>query len=118
MNKSNIIIRSVDGRAEVKAGGADDHVFDITNQTNVTLQDFEIRDARGTSQNVAGIYMYNASECNISGNVVTNISTGDAKKVVYGIYLASSSDNTFSSSTTVYNLYAEKDSAYGICLYY
>jgi hypothetical protein len=74
VNKSDIIIRSVNGRAKVTAGGASDHVFNITDQRNVTLKGFEIRDARGTTQSVAGIDMYNASECNISNNVVTRTS--------------------------------------------
>jgi hypothetical protein len=95
VNKSDIIIRSVNGSALVSAGGADDHVFDITDQTNVTLEGFEIRDANGTAKSVAGIYMNNASDCNISDNFVTNISAGgDA----YGIWLrGGSNNNSFSS---------------------
>jgi len=116
VNKSDIIIRSVSGRAVVSAGGASEHVFDITDQTNVTLQGFEIRDAHGTTKDVAGIYMNNASECNISDNIVTDISTPVwSFKNAYGIYLDDSSDNSFGSSTSVCNLSADM-SAYGIYL--
>jgi len=139
VNRSDIIIRSVNGRAEVKAGGADDHVFNIANQTNVTLQGFEIRDARGTGQDVAGIWMNNASDCNISDNIVTNISaTGEAYGIMivetenvnssdttindilgndsaYGIYLEEdSNNNSFNSSTSISNL--DGTDVYGICL--
>ena len=115
VNKSDIIIRSVNGSVVVSAGGASDHVFDITDQTNVTLQGFEIRDANGTSQDMAGIYMNNASECNISDNTVTNISvTGDY--YAYGITLEEgSNNNTFNSSITIYNINASEE-AYGITL--
>ena len=95
VNKSDIIIRSVNGRAVIDANGADDHVFNITDQTNVTLQGFEIRDAHGTNQDVAGIYMYNASDCNISDNVVTNISAIGDRNFACGLYLESSNNNTF-----------------------
>jgi hypothetical protein len=101
VNKSNIIIRSVNGRAVIDANGADDHVVNITDQTNVTLDNFTIRDAQGTTQDVAGIYMYNATKCNISDIIVTNISATGGKNA-YGISLVeSSNNNTFSANTIV-----------------
>jgi hypothetical protein len=114
VNRSDIIIRSVNGTAEVSAGGASDHVFNITDQTNVTLEGFEIRDANGTTQNVAGIYMNNASDCNISDNSVTNIST-TGNYDAYGIYLSYSSNNNSFHTSTVYNLSSASD-AFGIWL--
>ncbi|MEA2075251.1 MAG: choice-of-anchor U domain-containing protein [Euryarchaeota archaeon] len=113
VNRSDIIIRSVNGRAVVSAGGADDHVVNITDQTNVTLEGFEIRDATGTTNRVAGIFMHNASDCNISDNSVTNISATGYN--AYGICLGDSNNNTFSSST-IYNLDSGHN-AYGIALY-
>jgi len=80
VTQPNIIIRSVNGRAVIDANGTDDHVVDITDQTNVTLEGFEIRDAHGTTQNVAGIYMYNATNCKIVNNVITNISANGSIK--------------------------------------
>ena len=101
VNKSDIVIKAHDGtKPVVSANGADDHVFNITDQRNVTLQGFEIRDARSTTQHVAGIYMTNTSDCNISDNFVTNISAIDSIWA-FGIRLYSSNNNTFSSSTTV-----------------
>jgi parallel beta-helix repeat protein len=112
VNESDIIIRSINGRAVVSAGGASDHVVNITGQTNVTLQGFEIRDAHGTTKDVAGIYMHNVTECTISNNNVTNITATNWH--AYGIYLGYSSDNRFSSSTSVSNITGEY--AYGIWL--
>jgi uncharacterized repeat protein (TIGR01451 family) len=114
VTKSDLTIRSEHGPSVTTVSASlypDKHVFKITDQTNVTLEGFEIRDAHGTSQDVAGIYMYKASECNIFDNIVTNIS---ANNHAYGIYLSSSSDNSF-VTTTVYNLSANYD-AYGISL--
>jgi parallel beta-helix repeat protein len=106
VTQSNIIIRSVNGRAVVSAGGASDHVFNITDQTNVTLEGFTIRDAHGTTQDVAGIYMHNASKCTISNIIVTNISATVPYSAL-GIYLyGSSNNNTFSASTSVSNVTA------------
>jgi len=58
----------------VSATGTDDHVINITNQANVTIEGFTIQDAQGTSQDVAGIYMDNTSECAVSNTVIRNIS--------------------------------------------
>jgi len=57
INVSNVIIRAYDNTKPVVSAlnNPNDHVFNITDQTNVTLQGFEIRDARGTTQDVAGI---------------------------------------------------------------
>ena len=80
VNKSDIIIRSANGSSvtTISSNQTDKHVVDITDQTNVTLDGFTIRDAQGTTQDVAGIYMDNASECNISNNVVTNVTATDS----------------------------------------
>jgi uncharacterized repeat protein (TIGR01451 family) len=59
--------------------------------------------------------MYKASECNISGNIVTNISATGWPNDAYGIWLEDSSDNSFETSN-VYNLSADRY-AYGIYLY-
>ena len=118
VNKSDIVIRSDNGSSVtiISSNQTDMHVVNITDQTNVTLEGFTIRDARGTTQDVAGIYMNNASVCNISNNLVTNISTPVAVTFAYGIYLKDSSNNTFSSSTSVSNITATKWTASGIHL--
>ena len=112
---SNVTIRSVNGRANITAGGADDHVFNITGQTNVTLEGFTIRDARGTSKDLAGIFMHNATACSISNNVVTNI-TATGSWNARGIWLDDSHNNTFGSSTAVSHVNATGN-AVGILLY-
>jgi hypothetical protein len=121
VNKSNILIKAFNETKPIVSAvnNPNTHVFNITDQTNVTLAGFEIRDAHGTSKDVAGIYMNNATMCNISNNIVTNISTtGDSD--AYGIWLDSSNNNTFDSSTSVANINAPKFSwfsyAYGIWL--
>jgi len=114
VTKSNITIRSVNGSAVVTAGGANDHVFSITGKTNITLEGFTIRDAGGTSKNVTGIFMRNATACNISNNVVTNI-TATGSYLASGIWLDHSHNNTFSSNTTV-SLITGTDEAFGILL--
>jgi len=109
VTKSDLTIYSLNGPSVTTVSASLDpntHVFNIADQTNVTLEGFEIRDARGTSQSVAGIYMYNASECNISDNIVTNISStisATEVNVAYGIRLIYSSDNSF-DTTTFYNI--------------
>ena len=95
VTKSDIVIKAFnETKPVVSANGASDHVFNITNRTNVTLQGFEIRDAYGTNQSVAGIYMYNASECNISNNFVTNISATGGY-IACGVWLNASDNNIF-----------------------
>ncbi|TET41901.1 MAG: hypothetical protein E3J66_04620, partial [Dehalococcoidia bacterium] len=102
VDESNIAIRSVNGSAVVTAGGAADHVFNITGQANVTLEGFEIRDANGgASRSVAGIWMNNATGCNISNIAVTNITTTGAVFTATGIRLSDSNNNTFGSSIDV-----------------
>jgi uncharacterized repeat protein (TIGR01451 family) len=118
VTKSNLTIRSEYGPSVTTVSASlnpDKHVFKITDQTNVTLEGFEIRDAHGTNQDVAGIYMDNACECKISGNIVTNISATNANDAL-GIWLVYSSNNEFSSSTSVYNISSANYDAYGIFL--
>jgi len=98
VDKSHLTIHSHNGSSFTTVSASlnpDDHVFNITDQTNVTLEGFEIRDANGTSQGVAGIYMDNASDCNISDNIVMNISATGWNNA-FGILLWDSSNNTFS----------------------
>jgi uncharacterized repeat protein (TIGR01451 family) len=117
VTKSHLTIRSEHGPSVTAVSASlnpNKHVFKITDQTNVTLKGFEIRDASGTSQDVAGICMNNASECKISDNVVTDISATGLSSSAFGIWLKSSSDNSFYTST-VYNLSARRFT-YGICL--
>jgi hypothetical protein len=120
VTKSDLTIRSENGPSVTTVSASlypDEHVFDITDQTNITLEGFEIRDARGTFKGVAGINMNNASECNISDNFVTNISATGWFDGAYGIYLSYSSDNNSFVTTTVYNLDAYAYAyAYGIRL--
>jgi parallel beta-helix repeat protein len=113
VNKSDLIIRSANGSAVtiISSNQTDTHVVNITVQTNVTLDNFTIRDAQGNG--VAGIYMYNASACTISNNIVTNIS---ATKNAYGIWLHLCFDNTFNSSTSVSDIRSTSGDAYGIYL--
>ena len=115
VDESNITIRSINGRAVVKADVQNDHVFNITGQTNVTLEGFTIRDAKGTSKSVAGIFIDNASGCNISNNLVRNI-TATSGYDAWGIYLRSSNNNTFGSSTTISDINAS-DGGSGIHLW-
>jgi parallel beta-helix repeat protein len=117
VTQSNIIIRSVNGRAVIDANGADDHVVDITNQTNVTLDGFTIRNAYGTTRSVAGIYMENATECTISNTIVTNISATGFRLGARGISLTDSHNNSFSSSISVSSITAINGAyAHGIIL--
>jgi nitrous oxidase accessory protein len=118
VNKSNIVIRSDNGSSvtTISSNTTDKHVVNITDQTNVTLEGFTIRDAHGTNKLVAGIYLNNASECTISNNTVTNIST-TGFQTAYGIYLYYSSNNTFNSSTSVSTI-TGTPAAYGIYLFY
>jgi len=98
VNKSDLIIRSDNGSSVtfITSNQTDTHVVNITNQTNVTLDNFTIRDAYGANKDVAGIYMYNASECTISNNSVTNISAAN-KTDANGIWVVMSDNNSFSS---------------------
>ena len=114
VNTSNIVIRSVNGSAVtiISSNETGKDVINITDQTNVTLHGFTIRDAHGMTQDVAGISMENATKCNISDTIVTNISATNYR--AYGIYLYSSDNTTFSAKTAVANLTAY--CAYGIWL--
>ena len=92
----------------VSATGTDDHVITITNQTNVTLVGFTIQDARGTSQDVAGIYMNTTSECTITNNVIMNISTAGSYDA-YGV-LAETAVNLTCTDTTVRDIHGNNNS--------
>ena len=97
VNKSDIVIRSATGYAvtTLRSTQADMPVISITDQTNVTLDGFTIRDAYGETQDVAGIYMENANGCSISNNTLTDISATDP--MAYGIELMDSHNNRFCS---------------------
>jgi hypothetical protein len=108
VTKSDLTIRSENGPSVTTVSAylyPDKHVFYITEQTNVTLEGFEIRDAHGTNQHVAGIYMDNASECKIFDNIVTNISATNGKAAL-GIRLYYSTDNNSFSSGSISNINA------------
>ncbi len=116
--KSHITIGSLLGNPSdtiVDAGGADDHVFDITNQTGVTLTGFTIRNAKGTTKGVAGIYVRGSTDCRISNNVVTNIWTTEMWRGVYGISLGNSSRCNLSNNV-VTNIISPLGYAYGATL--
>ena len=61
---------------------------------NANFTDTSISDILGNDFAV-GIYMDNASDCNISDNVVTNISAIGDRNFACGLYLESSNNNTF-----------------------
>ncbi len=116
VTKSNITIGSLLGNPSdtiVDAGGADDHVFDITNQTGVTLTGFTIRNAKGITKDVAGIYVYGSTGCKISNNVITNIWATEMRRGVYGILLGNSSRCNLSNNI-VTNIVSSRGYAYGI----
>ena len=116
VTKSHLTIRSENGPSVTTVSASlnpNKHVFDISDQTHVTLKGFEIRDAHG-SQDVAGIYMYNASECKISGNIVTNISATGAY-TAYGVWLSASDNNIFKSISMPGGI-SSGDAACGLCL--
>ncbi len=92
----------------VSAIGTDDHVITITNQTNVTIKGFTIQDARGTSQDVAGIYMNTTSNCSITNNVIMNISTAGGYDA-YGL-LVEAAINFASTDTTVRDIHGNNNS--------
>ena len=114
VNKSDINISAYNAtKPVVSANGASDHVFNITNQENVTLQGFEIRDANGSTQDVAGIYLNNTNESKIIDNKIVNISSTSPN--AYGIYLRDSSDNSV-DPTVMGDLTAGDGNVYGIYL--
>jgi uncharacterized repeat protein (TIGR01451 family) len=92
----------------VSANGTDDHVINITNQTNVTVVGFTIQDARGTSQDVAGIYMNTTSNCTITNNVIMNISTAGGYDA-YGL-LVETAINFASTDATVRDIHGNNNS--------
>ena len=118
VTKSHLTIRSENGPSVTTVSASlnpDEHVFNITDQTDVTLDGFEIRDAYGANKVVAGIYMKNASDCHISNNVVTNISATGIADEAYGLSLENSNKNSF-TDTTISNV-AGQMAAAGISLF-
>jgi nitrous oxidase accessory protein len=113
INKSNIVIQSVNGSAVtiIASNQTNTHVANITDRTNVTLQGFTIRDAQGTSNStVVGLYMQSASRCTTSDIFVTNI---NASGYAYGI-TSGGSNNTFSG--TIVTAISASKVAYGIAI--
>ncbi|MEM2935589.1 MAG: right-handed parallel beta-helix repeat-containing protein [Candidatus Bathyarchaeia archaeon] len=107
VTKSNITIGSLLGNPSdtiVDAGGADDHVFDITNQTGVTLTGFTVRNAKGATKDVAGISIYRSTNCKISNNVVTNMSAVGYNRAL-GIGFYNSSRCNISNNIVKYSNY-------------
>lgn len=119
VNKSNIVIQALGGQSVtiISSNETSKHVVNITDQTNVTLDGFTIRDARNDVGGgyVAGINMENATYCTISTNNVTNISA-TLDTYVFGIRLNNSHHNKFSLSTSVSAITSETYPAYGIWL--
>jgi len=105
VTKSNITIGSLWGNPSdviVDAGGADDHVFDITNQTGVALNGFTIRNAKGATKGVAGIYVHRSTNCKFSNNIVMSISAVGYNAAV-GIWLYNSSRCNISNNIVKYS---------------
>lgn len=106
VTKSHITIGSLLGNPSdviVDAGGADDHVFDITNQTGVTLTGFTIKNAKGATKGVGGIYVRRSTNCKVSNNVVTNISAIGYDYAGVGIRLYNSSQCDVSNNVVKYS---------------
>jgi len=89
VNTANLTIKSENGTANcvVNASNSDAHVFNVTADW-VNITGFTVGNATGTSK--AGIYLFSADHCNISGNNATNNDMG--------IYLVSSSGNAVTSN--------------------
>lgn len=94
----------------ISANGTDDHVINITNQTmNVTIEGFTIQDARGASQDVAGIYMDNTHECAISNTVIRNISAAGSIDA-YGVMMIGTTITPRLTDTTIRTILGERNS--------
>jgi hypothetical protein len=94
----------------ISANGTDDHVITITNQsTNVTIEGFTIQDARGTSQDVAGIFMDNTSECAVSNTVIRNISAAGSVDA-YGVMMIGTTIKPRFIDTTIRTILGERNS--------
>jgi len=118
VTKSYITIGSLLGDPSdviVDAGGADDHVFNITNQAGVTLTGFTIRNARSATKDVSGLYVYGSTDCRISNNVITNMWSTDLGREVYGIWLGNSSRCNISNNV-VTNIVSPRGLAEGASL--
>jgi hypothetical protein len=113
VNNSHIVIRSANGPSvtNISSNQTDTHVVNITDQTNVTLEGFKIREARGKSKDVAGIYMNNTRDCTISNILITNVSAVDTYDA-YGV-LVETVINLTAADTTVRDIYGNH-TAYGI----
>jgi hypothetical protein len=108
---SNIVIKANSTNPAdtiVSANGTDDHVVNITNQTNVTLEGFTIQDARGASKDAVGIYMNTTSDCTITNTVIMNISTAGSYDA-YGV-LVEIAINLTSTDTTVREIHGNNNS--------
>jgi parallel beta-helix repeat protein len=78
---------------DVTAAGSGDHVFKVT-ANYVNISGFNVT---GATKN-RGIYLNGADHCNISDNNASN-------NKYHGIYLESSSNNTLTGNTVLYNYY-------------
>ena len=90
VNRSHLTIRSENGSdvTIVQAADSNDHVFHVT-VDYVKISRFTVTGTTGYM--ATGIYLQDASQCNISGNIATNN--------FHGISLNGSNDNTLSGNT-------------------
>jgi parallel beta-helix repeat protein len=102
VNKDHLTIHSQSGADStiVRAANPDDHVFEIATDY-VDISGFTADGA--TAYSKAGIYLQNARNCSISGNIASNNTIG--------IYLDSSCSNNLSNNNA-------SDNTIGIGLYY
>jgi len=94
VNKSYVNIIS-EGIATVHA--AENFVFKISNQRNVTIKGFRMEGAGG--EHAAGILLINSSNCNISCNIITNITS--IRNIASGIHLRRSNNNIFTNNSII-----------------
>ena len=88
----------------VTAAVSNDHVFEVT-ADSVSISGFTVTGATASSK--AGIYLGSVGQCSIVDNIASNN--------FYGIYLGSSSSNTFTKNTvnsnSEYGIYLESSSS-------